>query len=282
MTMSRKPRIKTGPILLGLPAGLFLLAFFLVPLGYVTVLSFSDPSWGIANYRELFNSRLFLMTLGNTFWMAAVVTGLSLLLAYPLAYVAATSKGTLGKTILMIVALSFWTSYLVRTYAWMVILGVQGPIPALVALFGHSPPPRLLFTSFAATLGMTHGLIPFMTMALFAVMKRIDPKLMDAAGSLGARPWRVFWHIYLPLSAPGIINGITLVFITCLGFYVMPVLLGSPREQTIAGLIGDRMEQILDFGGAAAMSLVLLAASLGLFSVYSRYFGMDRLWGGRI
>jgi ABC-type spermidine/putrescine transport system permease subunit I len=163
----------------------------------------------------------------------------------------------------------------------MVILGVQGPLPALIAVFGYSPPPRLLFTNFAATLGMTHGLIPFMTMALFAVMKRIDPKLLDAAGSLGARPWRVFWHIYLPLSAPGIVNGITLVFITCLGFYVMPVLLGSPREQTIAGLIGDRMEQVLDFGGAAAMALILLAASLGLFSLYSRFFGMDRLWGGR-
>ncbi len=279
--MKRRRWKHTSPLLLGLPAGIFLLAFFVVPLAYVTLLSFAEPTWGIDNYRDLFRSRLFLATLANTFWTASVVTGLSLILAYPLAYVAATSKGTIGRTILVVVALSFWTSYLVRTYAWMVILGVQGPLPALIAVFGYSPPPRLLFTNFAATLGMTHGLIPFMTMALFAVMKRIDPKLLDAAGSLGARPWRVFWHIYLPLSAPGIVNGITLVFITCLGFYVMPVLLGSPREQTIAGLIGDRMEQVLDFGGAAAMALILLAASLGLFSLYTRFFGMDRLWGGR-
>lgn len=279
--MKRRQWKHTGPLLLGLPAGMFLLAFFVVPLAYVTFLSFTEPTWGIGNYRDLVRSRLFLATLANTFWMASIVTGLSLILAYPLAYVAATSKGTVGRTILLVVALSFWTSYLVRTYAWMVILGVQGPLPALIAVFGYSPPPRLLFTNFAATLGMTHGLIPFMTMALFAVMKRIDPKLLDAAGSLGARPWRVFWHIYLPLSAPGIVNGITLVFITCLGFYVMPVLLGSPREQTIAGLIGDRMEQVLDFGGAAAMALILLATSLGLFSLYSRFFGMDRLWGGR-
>lgn len=271
----------TSPLLLGLPAGIFLLVFFVVPLAYVTLLSFTEPTWGIGNYRDLFRSRLFLATLANTFWTAIVVTGLSLILAYPLAYVAATSKGTFSRTILLVVALSFWTSYLVRTYAWMVILGVQGPLPALIAFFGYSPPPRLLFTNLAATLGMTHGLVPFMTMALFAVMNRIDPKLLDAAGSLGARPWRVFWHIYLPLSAPGIVNGITLVFITCLGFYVMPVLLGSPREQTIAGLIGDRMEQVLDFGGAAAMALILLATSLGLFSLYSRFFGMDRLWGGR-
>lgn len=279
--MKRRRWKHTGPLLLGLPAGIFLLAFFVVPLAYVTLLSFTEPTWGIGNYRDLFRSRLFLATLANTFWTASVVTGMSLILAYPLAYVAATSKGTIGRTILLVVALSFWTSYLVRTYAWMVILGVQGPLPAFIAVFGYSPPPRLLFTNFAATLGMTHGLIPFMTMALFAVMKRIDHKLLDAAGSLGARPWRVFWHIYLPLSAPGIVNGITLVFITCLGFYVMPVLLGSPREQTIAGLIGDRMEQVLDFGGAAAMALILLAASLGLFSLYSRFFGMDRLWGGR-
>lgn len=279
--MKRRQWKHTSPLLLGLPAGIFLLAFFVVPLAYVTLLSFTEPTWGIGNYRDLFRSRLFLATLANTFWTASLVTGLSLILAYPLAYVAATSKGTIGRTILLVVALSFWTSYLVRTYAWMVILGVQGPLPALIAVFGYSPPPRLLFTNFAATLGMTHGLIPFMTMALFAVMKRIDPKLLDAAGSLGARPWRVFWHIYLPLSAPGIVNGITLVFITCLGFYVMPVLLGSPRDQTIAGLIGDRMEQVLDFGGAAAMALILLAVSLGLFSLYSRFFGMDRLWGGR-
>ncbi|MDW9492801.1 ABC transporter permease subunit [Sinorhizobium meliloti] len=262
------------------PAVIFLALFFLVPLGYVVWMSLSQPVIGLQNFGRLLNSSLFASVLYNTFKTALLVTLLSLLFAYPLAYAAANGSKRFATFLLTVVALSFWTSYLVRTYAWMVILGNQGPVTALLSWFGWDPTPKILFTTFSATLAMTHALIPFMTMSLFAVMKRIDPLYVRAAENLGAHPFRAFVSVYLPLSAPGIVNGCTLVFITCLGFYVMPVLLGSPRDQMIAGIIGDQIEQTLDFGLGSAISIVLLALTLAVYALYNRFFGLDRLWAG--
>ncbi|MDW9372899.1 ABC transporter permease [Sinorhizobium meliloti] len=274
------PVLVEGPMPLMAPAVIFLALFFLVPLGYVIWMSLSQPVIGLQNFGRLLNSSLFASVLYNTFKTALLVTLLSLLFAYPLAYAAANGSKRFATFLLTVVALSFWTSYLVRTYAWMVILGNQGPVTALLSWFGWDPTPKILFTTFSATLAMTHALIPFMTMSLFAVMKRIDPLYVRAAENLGAHPFRAFVFVYLPLSAPGIVNGCTLVFITCLGFYVMPVLLGSPRDQMIAGIIGDQIEQTLDFGLGSAISIVLLALTLAVYALYNRFFGLDRLWAG--
>lgn len=267
-----------GPLPLYLPAALFLVAFFLVPLGYVVVMSLTEPHPGLGNFIYLLGSKHFVGVLLETFRTAALVTLFSLLLGYPLAYIAAGPAGRLGGLLLGVIALSFWTSFLVRTYAWMVIFGRLGPLSGLLAALGWTPPPKLLFTSFSATVAMTHAMVPFMVMALYAVMKRIDPRYVRAAESLGARPLRAFLSVYLPLSAPGVVNGCTLVFITCLGFYVMPVLLGSPNQQMISGVIGDQIEQVLDFGAASAMSVILLLVTLALFWLYHRFVGLDRLW----
>ncbi|HZP87314.1 MAG TPA: ABC transporter permease, partial [Burkholderiales bacterium] len=174
---------------------------------------------------------------------------------------------------------SFWTSFLVRTYAWMVILGTRGPISALLRMLGWDPPPEMLFTRFSSTLAMVHILLPFMVLALYAVMRKVELSHLRAAEGLGAPPWAVFRHVFLPLSAPGVINGCTIVFILCLGFYVTPVLLGSPREQMLAGLIGRQIEELLDFGQASAMAIVLLVCTLGFFTLYDRLVGLDKLWG---
>lgn len=274
------PALAEGPIPLMAPAVIFLSVFFLVPLGYVGWLSVSQPVFGVQNFARLLHSTLFASVLFQTFKTAFIVTLFSLLLAYPLAYCAANGSKRFATVLLTLIAMSFWTSYLVRTYAWMVILGNQGPVTALFNALGWHPAPKLLYTTFSATLAMTHALIPFMTMALYAVMKRIDPLYVRAANSLGASPLRAFLIVYLPLSAPGIVNGCTLVFISCLGFYVMPVLLGSPRDQMIAGIIGDQIEQTLDFGLGASISIVLLALTLALYGLYNRFFGLDRLWAG--
>jgi len=170
------------------------------------------------------------------------------------------------------------TSFLVRTYAWMVILGARGPVVGLLVALGVTPPPRLLFTTFAATFAMAHMLVPFMVLALYAVMKRIDEVYMRAAASLGARPLKAFLTVYLPQSLPGVLNGATLVFITCLGFYVTPTLIGSPQDKMIAGRIGQQIEQLLEFGAASATSMVLLAAAVALFVVYDRLFGIEKMW----
>jgi putative spermidine/putrescine transport system permease protein len=267
-----------SPVLLYLPASLFLTAFFLMPLALVVWMSVSEPSFSLSNYIGFFRSNYDLAVLGRTFRTAFIVTVAALVLAYPVAYVAARRGGAVGAFLLSIVALSFWTSFLVRTYAWMVILGARGPVVGLLVALGVNPPPRLLFTTFAATFAMAHMLVPFMVLALYAVMKRIDEIHMRAALSLGARPLRAFLTVYLPQSLPGVLNGATLVFITCLGFYVTPTLIGSPQDKMIAGRIGQEIEELLDFGAASATSMVLLATTVALFVLYDRLFGIEKMW----
>lgn len=265
--------------LLLLPVVGFLAVFFLIPLGQVLYFSVMDPGFTLKHYAAFMTDAFYWKVLFGTFQTAALVTALSLLMAYPLAYMVVKLGGAFATTILLIVTMSFWTSFLVRTFAWMVILGNNGPFRAAMEMLGVVPAPQLLFTRFSSTLAMVHLLIPFMVLALYSVMKKIDPNLTRAARSLGASPFDAFRRIFLPLSAPGIVNGCTLVFIMCLGFYVTPVLLGSPREQMIAGLIGQQIEEFLEFGEASATSVILLAVTLTVFALYNRFVGLDKLWG---
>jgi putative spermidine/putrescine transport system permease protein len=266
------------PALLYLPALLFLGAFFLIPLGVIVWMSFTEPTAGFGNYLAFFESGRSLRILLNTVLTAGTVTVCALALAYPVAYVAATRPGTYANILLLVVALSFWTNFLVRTYAWMVIFSNGGPAHSVLAFLGWDPPPRLLYTSFASTLAMVQMLAPLMVFMLYAVMRRIDPALLRAAGSLGATPARAFVTVFLPLSTPGVINGVTLVFITCMGFYVTPILIGSPRDMMISGLIAEQLEQLVDFGGASASSVILLVFTLALFSIYSSIFDIEKIW----
>jgi putative spermidine/putrescine transport system permease protein len=160
----------------------------------------------------------------------------------------------------------------------MVILGNKGPISAAYAAFGLAPP-SLLFTSFASMLGMTHILLPYMVLALYGVMKRIDPNLLRAAASLGANPRASFLEVFLPLSLPGVVNGAVLVFTICLGFYVTPILLGSPRDMMISQLINLQIEELLAWGFASALAVVLLSTTATILAIYNRFAGLDRLWG---
>ena len=147
------------------------------------------------------------------------------------------------------------------------------------AAFGIAPAPKLLFTSFASTLGMTHILLPYMILALYAVMRRIDPDHLKAAASLGARPRAAFAEVFLPLSLPGVVNGSLLVFVTCLGFFVTPILLGTPRDMMISQLINQQIEELLAWGFASALAVILLVATALVLAAYNRFAGLDRLWG---
>lgn len=283
-TMSRLERLQTvcagflgGPYLLAAPIVIFLAAFFVTPLLQVAWMSIAEPSFGLQNFATFFTSAYDLKVLRLTFQTATIVTIVTLLLSYPIAYVAARAGGRLGMLLILVVTLSFWTSFLVRTYAWMVILGAQGPLAMLFRSLGL-PPPQILFTTTASTLVMAHMLVPFMVLSLYAVMRRIDEVYMRAAESLGASRRVAFLRVYLPLSLPGVVNGSTLVFATCLGFYVTPALIGSPQDMMISGRIGQQIEQLVDFGGASATAMVLLVATLLLFGLYNRFFGLDRLW----
>ncbi|MBW8637634.1 ABC transporter permease [Hoeflea sp. WL0058] len=267
------------PWLLLLPLAAYLLVFFIVPLVDVAIMSVTEPKLSLDNYTKVLTGSLYRKVFINTFATAGLVAVCCLLVGYPLAYLMTHSSERTALLILLLVTMSFWTSFLVRTYAWMVLLGNQGPVIWFMELIGIEDPPHLLFTRFSSTLAMVHILAPYMIMNIYTVMKKIDPALVKSAESLGARGFSVFRHVYLPLTAPGIANGLVLVFVICLGFYVTPVLLGSPREQMIAGLIGHQIEEFLAFGLGSAMAMVLLAITMVILAIYHRRFGLDRLWG---
>lgn len=265
--------------LLVAPATLAIVVLFVIPIGYVLLLSVTDPSVSLEHYRRLFTVPLYINVLLNTFRTSLIVTIACLALGYPLAYVMARRNDALAGVLLLAVGLSFWTGFVVRTYAWLVILGNKGPISALYAVAGWSRPPQLLFTSFSSTLGMTHILLPYMVLALYGVMRKIDPSYLRAAEGLGAPPWRGFLDVFLPLSLPGVVNGCVLVFTMCLGFYVTPILLGTPKDMMISQLISQQIEDLLAWGFASAIAVVLLCCTLVLLAVYNRFAGLDRLWG---
>ncbi len=265
--------------LLVAPAVLSIIALFIVPIGYVLLLSVTDPTVGLEHYRRLFTVPLYANVMINTFKTSLIVTIACLLIGYPLAFVMARRNDAIAVIFLVAVGMSFWTGFVVRTYAWLVILGNKGPVSAVYALAGWGKPPQLLFTSFASTLGMTHVLLPYMVLALYGVMRKIDPSYMRAAEGLGARPFRAFRHVFLPLSLPGVVNGCVLVFTMCLGFYITPILLGTPKDMMISQLISQQIEDLLAWGFASSIAVVLLACTLILLGVYNRFAGLDRLWG---
>jgi putative spermidine/putrescine transport system permease protein len=265
--------------LLVAPAALCLIFLFVVPVGYVLVLSVTDPEPSLEHYHRLLTVPLYGNVLLNTFRTSLIVTIACLALGYPLAYVMSRRNDLIAIALLVAVGLSFWTGFVVRTYAWLVILGNKGPVAAVYAFAGWGRPPQLLFTSFSSTLGMTHILLPYMVLALYGVMRKIDPSYLRAAEGLGARPFSAFRHVFLPLSLPGVVNGCVLVFTMCLGFYITPVLLGTPKDMMISQLISQQIEDLLAWGFASAIAVVLLACTLVLLAVYNRFAGLDRLWG---
>ena len=261
------------------PSCLALVLLFVVPIAYVLVLSVSDPQLSLAHYRRIFTVPVYTRVMINTFVTSLIVTALCLAIGYPIAYVMARRTGWMSTVLLTIVAMSFWTGFLVRTYAWLVILGNKGPVAAAYGALGLGQAPQLLFNTFSSTLGMTHILLPYMILALYATMKKIDVNHLKAAASLGARPAAAFREVFLPLSLPGVVNGSLLVFVSCLGFFVTPVLLGTPRDMMISQLINQQIEELLAFGFASAVAVVLLVATCAVLAIYNHYAGLDRLWG---
>jgi putative spermidine/putrescine transport system permease protein len=214
----------------------------------------------------------------RTFWISFVVTCWCLLLGYPLAYKLASLPVRISNLLLMLVLLPFWTSLLVRTGAWVVLLQREGPVNALLqALYITDQPLQLVYNRLGVYVAMTHILLPFMVLPLYSVMRGIPPEYMRAAASLGARPLRAFWRVYLPQTVPGIGAGCLLVFILAIGYYITPALVGGINDQMISYFVAFYTNQTVNWGMASALGAVLLIATLLLFSVYARLVGIDRL-----
>jgi putative spermidine/putrescine transport system permease protein len=214
----------------------------------------------------------------RTFWIGFVVTALCLLLGYPLAYKLASLPVRISNLLLILVLLPFWTSLLVRTGAWVVLLQREGAInDLLIALGLVSQPLQLVYNRFGVYVAMTHILLPFMVLPLYSVMRGIPPEYMRAAASLGAGPVRAFLRVYLPQTVPGIGAGCLLVFILAIGYYITPALVGGANDQLVSYFVAFFTEQTINWGMASALGAVLLVVTLMLFALYARLVGLDRL-----
>jgi putative spermidine/putrescine transport system permease protein len=214
----------------------------------------------------------------RTFWIGFVVCAFCLVLGFPLAYKLAQLPPGISNLLMILVLLPFWTSLLVRTGAWVVLLQREGVInDTLQALRLIDAPLQLVYNRVGVYVAMTHILLPFMVLPLYSVMRGIRPEYMRAAASLGARPPTAFRRVYLPQTVPGIAAGCLLVFILAIGYYITPALIGGPNDQMASYFVAFYTNQTVNWGMAAALGTILLVATLILYLVYARLIGVDRL-----
>ena len=250
---------------------LLLAVFFVWPMVMVFLRSFTDPALTLDNYAEIFSRPAYLRVLWNTLVVAFTVTILCLAISYPVAAVIAGFKGGLLNLCFALILIPFWTSTVIRTYAWMVLFQRKGVLNGFLLDIGLIDKPLELMRNFIGVqIGMVHVLLPFMILPLLSNLRSIDPVYMRAAGVLGANPIRAFLHVYLPLSMPGISAGVMLVFINALGFFITPALLGSERQMMIAMLIEQQVSVTVNWPLASALSTMLLLVTVGIYLAYER------------
>lgn len=239
----------------------------------------ADPAW-YSTYQDVLSQSTTVKVLTRTLTMAVIVTAVTLAFGYPYAYLMTRVGPTWRGILVALVLLPFWTSLMARTFAWYVLLQDNGQINQLLGLIGIGPL-QLVRTTTGVTIAMSQVLLPFMVLPLYSTMSRIDPRLTDAAISLGARPSTAFRRVFLPLSKPGIAAGTTLTFVLALGFFITPKVLGSPRESMISQLIDLQVSKLTNFGAAGALSLILLVVTGVLLFVMSRTVKVSDALGGR-
>ncbi|MBV9735704.1 MAG: ABC transporter permease [Acidisphaera sp.] len=257
-------------LLLPLPCG-FLAVFFVWPLLRVVLRSVLDPRPNFSNYAKVLGAGPYAHILLYTIEIAALVTAICLLLAYPVAALTARMRGGALQVMTGLIVASLWTSAVIRSYAWLILFQRYGVVnQALIALGLAGAPVRILQTTTAVAIGMVHVLLPFMLLPLIATMRRIDPTLLRAGRILGAAPVRLFLRVYLPLSLPGVNAGVALVFITSLGFFITPSLLGGGRTTMAAMIIEEEADTYLDWPLASAIATILLALTVVIYLAYGR------------
>jgi ABC-type spermidine/putrescine transport system permease subunit I len=271
-------REQRGLLALTAPALLLVGFVALAPIGWLFGLSFwGNEGFTLLNYERLIHPS-YRLTLITTFQLAFLVTAVCLALGYPLAYLVSQMTSRAANLVLLCVLFPFWTSLLVRTYAWLVLLQRRGVLNTWLQGLGVVEEPLRLVHNFTGTaIGMTHIMLPFMVLPLYAAMKAIRPDYMRAAANLGASPARAFRQIFVPLSLPGIVAGSIIVFVLSLGFYVTPALLGGGRVMMWAMQIERSIAVYSDWGAASALGVVLLVLTLGILWLVSRLVGLGRM-----
>lgn len=268
--------------LLALPAYAYLVAFFAVPLVIVTIYSFASRTsfggveladWNLDSYRKL-GDGLVRTILTRSAILAAITTVICMAIAYPFSYFMATRTEKVRNLMLVFVMIPFWTNFLVRNYAWFVILGNDGIFSKITEAIGFGET-RLLFTTPAVVLGLVYGFLPFMILPLYAAIERIDGRLLEASRDLYANGFQSFMHVLLPLSMPGVIAGSILVFIPSLGAYVTPEILGGAKSTLLGSYIVTQFLTARNLPFGAALSFVLMTVMLIATLIYFRKGGRN-------
>ena len=220
---------------------------------------------------------VFLPLLGRTLLVAGMVTALTLILGYPVAYVLTIAPRAIAGIMMLMVLLPLWTSLLVRTTAWVVLLQSDGVINSLLmTLHLTTEKVQLIFTRVGTVTAMTHIQLPFTILPIYSVMRSIQPTQLRAARSLGAGPTSAFWRIYAPQTVPGVVAGCLMTFILSLGYYITPALVGGPQDQMVSNFISTYINRDLNWGLAAALGVVLLVVTLAIYGLFLRLVGADK------
>ena len=288
MSEKQKPGISGGWLVA--PAMVWLALFALAPLVFLVTVSFwtasmfgLTSSFSLQSYAALAGDSIYIRVLGNTVKIAVITTALSLLVSYPIALFLASLKGKRKMLFVILLFLPFWTSYVVRTFVWMPILGRSGLINATLMSMGviDRPLDNLVFNEGAVYLGLVYVYTLYMTLPIYLALDKLDPALIEAANDLGASAWQTFRKIILPLTLPAVWSGCTMVFVLCCGAFVTPRLLGGPSSQMFGNIISS---QFLDAGNwplGAALSVVLMVVVMLSLYLASRRFGFQSLFMGR-
>lgn len=270
------------------PPTLWLVVLFILPLSLMAVFSFRAGSFAperdqftLDNYREYFSNPSYLRLLGQSAVIALQTSMLSILFAYPLAYFLAFRAGPMRVTLLTLLIVPAWTSYLLRILAWKIILGSNGALATFLLSIGvmQEAAPVLLYSPTAVIVTLVYSWIPFVTLPIFSALERIDKRLLEAAADLGCAPWEAFLRVTLPLSLPGVIGGFFFVFIPTLGEWVTPTLVGGAQGIMYGNLIQDQFVRALNWPMGSLMSLVMLTVVLALTALFSRVGRISDLAG---
>lgn len=274
-----RPRLKTALFLA--PAGAWFLAMLVLPLIVVVVFSFGErgPAGGYApafTFDNFLNLGARWTAFKNTMTLAPIGTLLCLLIAYPLAYFLAMRASDRWRTMLLIlVIVPFWTSILIRSYAWIYLLGGKG-IPSLIAALGLGSI-QLINTPFAVLVGIVYGYLPLMVFPIYVSLERLDKRLLEASGDLGCPPWRSFLNVTLPMSMPGVATGCMLVFILLMGEFLIPAMLGGGKVFFVGNALVDLFLQSRNWAYGSAVAVALVVVMLITVTVYMRF---TRRWAG--
>ena len=282
----KRQEAKEQWMLLGLatPAVLTIVAIILIPVGWLFYLSFigSDGQPSLEHYQKMVQYKSYARVFMTTFQVSLLTTLICILIGYPLAYFLALLPQRLAAIFMLAVLLPFWTSLLVRTYAWLVLLQRKGILNDFAIELGLWDTPIKLVHNMTGTLiGMAHIMLPFLVLPLYGAMRKIERDMMHAASNLGASPVHAFWKVFFPLSLSGLVAGSLIVFVLCLGFYVTPAVLGGGRVVMVATQITAILENQYDWGAASALGVVLLVATLLILYLASRLLKLDAVLFGK-